>query len=205
MGSVDSLNVTKVINMFASKGVRIVNLSFGSSCGRLPKEEKMWEEVFASHPEIVFVVSAGNSGRNTSFTPFCPAVYSQKFKNVISVTALDPNGQLAVYYDTPVNYGVGVDLAVKSDNLEVLIPYRKNLRWENNANGATSLAAAEISRILTEVVLEGLVWDAQTVKEALIKTSVYSLVLEGVNGTSSEVDEWAFRDFLKKPEDQNLN
>lgn len=198
MGSIDDLNVEDVIGRFAEQGVRLVNLSFGSSCGRLPKEEKMWDEAFERYPEIVFVVSAGNSGFSTSTKPFCPAAFSKVYKNVISVTALSSEGQLAVYYGTPVNFGEDIDLAVKSDNLEVLIPFRKTLRWENNANGATSLAAAEVSRILTEVVLEGLEWNAQTVKELLVKTSVYKPLLEGVNKTSSEVDEWAFREALKR-------
>jgi len=197
MGSVDTFDVREVVSKFVSQGVRLINLSFGAECGRLLKEDFMWQEVFAKNPDVVFVVSAGNSGLNTEVRPFCPAVYSTQFKNVISVTALDSSGQLAVYFGTPVNFGNSVDLAIRSDNLEVLIPYRKNLKWENNADGATSLAAAEVSRILTESILEGLNWDAQTVKEQLVRSSLYRPYLKGVNRSSSELDEWAFRAVLK--------
>jgi len=198
MGSVDILNVHEVVENFAKKGVKLVNLSFGSQCGGLPLEEKMWDEAFANHPEMIFVVSAGNSGLNTSDVSFCPAFYSQKYKNVISVTALGTDGDLAAYFETSVNFGDAVDLAIRADNLEVLIPYRKRLKWENNANGATSIAAAEVSRILTEAVVAGLSWSAQTVKEVLVSTSLKRPELKGVNKHSSEVDEWAFRAALRK-------
>gem|GEM_PF-3151102 len=198
MGSIDDFNVIEVVENFAKKGVRLINLSFGSKCGGFLKEEKMWGEVFALYPKIVFVVSAGNSGLNTFYSPFCPAKFSQIYNNVISVTALDGDGQLAVYYNIAVNYGLNIDLAIKSDNLKVLIPYREKLKWENNANGATSLAAAEVSRILTEATLEGLEWNAQTVKDVFVETSVYSQELEGLTKNSSEVDEAAFKKALKK-------
>jgi len=204
MGSMDILNVHQVIDHFAESGVSLVNLSFGSKCGGFPLEEQMWDEVFAKYPEIVFVVSAGNSGFDTAQTPFCPANYSEKYKNVISVTALGTDGGLATYFEKAVNFGNAVDLAIRADNLEVLIPYKKTLRWENNANGATSLAAAEVSRILTEAVLDGLVWSAQTVKAVLMETSLVRPDLKRVNKQSSEVDEWAFRKALSKVKNKAL-
>jgi hypothetical protein len=198
MGGIDTLDVENVVKNFSKEGVKLVNLSFGSTCGRLPKEEASWEKDFALYPEIIFVISAGNSGYNTRVTPFCPATFSTKFKNVISVTALDGNGQLAVYNETPVNYGTDIDLAIKSNNLPVLFPYRRILKWENNAHGATSLGAAEVSRIITEAILEGYQVDAQTVKKHLVDTSVYAPVLKGVTKHSAEVDEEAFKASLSR-------
>lgn len=197
MGTFDTFNAHEVIGKFVENGVKLVNLSMGGGCGVLPKEDQQWSEVFLKYPNVIFVVSAGNSGLNTADQLFCPVSFSQQFKNVISVTALNGEGLLAHYAGTSVNYGVAIDLAIKADNLPVLYPYRATVNWENNPFGATSLATAEVSRIITEAYLDNLPVDPATVKGKLIESSVYRFELNGLTKYSAEVDEEAFRTLLR--------
>jgi len=194
----DDLNVMEVLKHFRKQGVKIVNMSFGSSCGLLPQEEAQWARAFKKYPDMIFVVAAGNSGILVDEQPACPSFYSRENKNVISVTAVNAADQLASYYGTSVNFGRHVDVAIAADDLPVFVPLQHVNLWNNNPNGATSVAAAEISRILAEAIVDGYVIDPKVVKTQLQSTSRHVPQLEGSVKTSGVVDEVAFRNILQQ-------
>lgn len=199
----DKLDVKKVIGEFSKSGVQVVNLSFGASCGYLPKEEEAWTHVFREYPHMIFVIAAGNSGNNLDYEEHCPAKYSREFANVISVTALDGDGNIAMYVDPekgglrPVNFGLSVDVAIPANHLPVLVPHKHNA-WENNENGATSLATAEVSRVIVAAIADGYKVDPMTVKKKLQETSQKLYQLQELVGSGGRIDEAAFRASLNK-------
>jgi hypothetical protein len=198
----DIFNAAVVIKNFSDLGVQVVNMSFGSSCGALPDEEKMWSKLFKKYSQMIFVISAGNSGQNLDYVEYCPAKFSRENANVISVTSITPDGELSVHFDSQgqevlMNYGRSVDLGIRADNLSVLAPYQHDEEWVPLPVGWTSHAAAEVSRIIAHAIADGYPVHPQTVKEHLIKTSHPSRHLDGFIKSSGEVNEAAFRASLK--------
>lgn len=192
----ETLNVPNIIRRFYNAGVRIVNLSFGSSCGFNPDEERLWEQVFNMYPDMIFVAAAGNSNKNINEEPACPSYYSTKHKHVISVTAADLNG-LSQYYGTYVNYGMNVDVAAIADNHEVYLPLNYGNKKYYEPAGASSIATAEVTRILVEAINQGLKVEPQKVKAQLIESSLKVPALYGKVKSGGIVDEVKFQDLLR--------
>jgi subtilisin family serine protease len=96
----------------ASHGARIVNLSMASF------DRKDWtafEQAAAGHPEILFVVAAGNNDRDIDRRPVYPAALP--LDNLIVVTAARTDGRLV----PGVNWGPQtVDLMVESEGIRAL-------------------------------------------------------------------------------------
>lgn len=197
MGRFDKFTAHTILAEFYTSGVRLVNMSFGSRCGLNKAEGEEWDEVFSTYQKVVFVVSAGNRGFNVDNEPVCPAFYSRKYKNVISVTALNDAGLLASYRGGSVNYGYTVDLATKADNLLVLRPNQRRVVWSNNPEGASSVAAAQVTKMILKAQTQGYLIDAQKVKQQLISAGVYDSRLKGVNKKSNYIEERAFLDYLR--------
>lgn len=205
----DIFNVSEVLKNFSARGVKIVNMSFGSDCGILPLEEHAWSQIFKRYPRIIFVIAAGNSGRNLDYFDYCPAKFSRENANVISVTSVTSDGVISVNIDPEsgrnilTNYGAAVDLAMRADNLPVLAAYHYDdnvgNQWINHSTGWTSHAAAEVSRVIAHAFADGYNVDAQTVKEQLIKTSRKSRFLKDFVKSGGQVDEDAFRATLTRP------
>lgn len=96
----------QMIDDMAAAGIRIVNLSSG--------RDKPWPEFRAAmqaHPEILFVLAAGNGGRDIGERPTYPPAY--RLDNVIVVAATNQDGTLWKQS----NYGDPVDVAIMAVNL----------------------------------------------------------------------------------------
>jgi hypothetical protein len=108
----DMSRLATLIEDAASNGARIVNLSMAS----YDREDwTAFEEAAARHPEILFVVAAGNNDRDLDRRPVYPAAFP--LDNLIAVTAARPDGRLA----RGVNWGPRtVDLMVEADGLWAL-------------------------------------------------------------------------------------
>ncbi|NBP94495.1 MAG: hypothetical protein EBU28_03730 [Gammaproteobacteria bacterium] len=93
----------------AASGARIINMSLGSS------DELEWaafEEAALKHPELLFVVSAGNDGRDIDQDPVFPAALP--LDNMIVVTSVADDGFPA----QGSNWGrESVDLLVPGENI----------------------------------------------------------------------------------------
>ena len=95
----------------AAAGVRIVNLSMGS---RRPSDWTDFEAAARAHPDMLFVVSAGNDGADIDQTPVWPA--SLPLDNLLVVTSADDSGLPA----RGSNWGrKSVDLAVPAEEILV--------------------------------------------------------------------------------------
>lgn len=200
----DHFDVNQVIDRFSALGVKIVNMSFGSECGVLPREELAWAQIFKKYPQMIFVVSAGNAGRNLDSYDYCPARFSRENPNVISVTSATSDGALSVNYDPDLgreilmNYGISVDVAIRADSLNVLVPHQYEQAWTSHAIGWTSHAAAEVTRVLAHAMADGYEVDAQTIKQKLIETSRQSRHLREFVKSGGLVDEVNLRKNLNR-------
>jgi hypothetical protein len=108
----DMSRLGMLIDHAASHGARIVNLSM-TSVDRA--EWAAFEQAARRHPEILFVVAAGNENRDLDQRPVYPAALP--LDNLITVTAARADGHLA----RGVNWGPRtVDLMVEADGLLAL-------------------------------------------------------------------------------------
>jgi hypothetical protein len=108
----DMTRLNALIEHAASHGARIVNLSLAS----FDREEwHAFAQAAARHPEILFVVAAGNDNRDIDRRPVYPAALD--LDNLIAVTAARADGHLA----RGVNWGPrAVDLMVETDGILAL-------------------------------------------------------------------------------------
>jgi hypothetical protein len=108
----DMSRMAVLIDHAANNGARIINLSLTSSDRA---EWAAFEEAATRHPEILFVVAAGNDNRDIDRYPVYPAALS--LDNLITVTAARADGHLA----RGVNWGPRtVDLMVEADGFLAL-------------------------------------------------------------------------------------
>ena len=96
------------VDWLAAQNASIVMMPLGSQS---PDD---WTYFFAAakrHPEILFIISAGNNGVNLGELPIYPAVNA--LENAITVTSTMPDGQLA----EGSNFGIAVDIGLPAENL----------------------------------------------------------------------------------------
>ncbi len=86
----DMSRMTALVEHAARHGARVVNLSLGSN------RRESWldfERTARAHPRLLFVVSAGNNGRDLDVEPVYPAAF--ELPNQLTVTSSDANGRPA--------------------------------------------------------------------------------------------------------------
>lgn len=108
----DMTRMTALVEHAARNGVRVVGLPLGG-----PKREPWvaFERAARAHPDILFVASAGNDGRDIDVTPIWPAAFT--LDNLVVVTSADDFGALA----GGVNRGrTSVDYLVPAEHVPVL-------------------------------------------------------------------------------------
>ena len=107
----DMARMGDVVARARDAGAAIVALPMGS---RHPDDWTNFEAAAQAHPEMLFIVSAGNDGRDIDAQPVYPAALP--LDNVIVVTSAEDDGSLV----RGSNWGtVGVDLLVPAENLAV--------------------------------------------------------------------------------------
>ncbi len=97
-----------LIKWMGKNGAQIVMVPLGS------KNLDDWGEFFkeaAAHPEILFIISAGNNGIDIGKTDIYPAV--NNLTNALTVTSTLKNGEIA----NGSNYGTNVDIGLPAENL----------------------------------------------------------------------------------------
>ena len=119
------------------RGSKIVNCSFGSD---YKSEYKALSSAIKDHPDMLFVVAAGNESRNIDVEPAYPASFDHS--NMIVVAAADIKGEL---WREP-NYGVvSVDVAALGTDTALEPENSKGL------STGTSIATAQVSRIAAKI------------------------------------------------------
>lgn len=128
-----------LIRHAASHDVRIVAIPLG---GNRSAEWQPFAQAATEHPEILFIASAGNNGRNIDNQPVYPAVLD--LKNLITVTSADDYGRPA----DRVNWGPSaVDLLVPAER-QTTLDFDGSTIQVSGSSYAASRIAAMASRLL---------------------------------------------------------
>lgn len=109
-GSGYTSDAIEAIEYAKMMGIKIINCSFGST----DFNQALYDEM--QNSGILFICSAGNTGTDTSKTPFYPASFN--LPNVISVAAVDNAGSLAPFS----NYGGNTEVAAPGSNILTTTP-----------------------------------------------------------------------------------
>jgi hypothetical protein len=151
----DMNRMTELVRDAASKGVRVLNLSMGSN--KL-EDWRAFAAAVKTHRDMLFIVSAGNDGRDIDTRPVYPAAL--KLDNVITVTSAELDGELA----PGSNWGVhSIDLMVPAERVTVTgFNGRKTL-----ASGS-SYAAVRVTALAARLLAKHPHWRAQQLKRAIL-------------------------------------
>jgi type IV secretory pathway protease TraF len=123
-----TFNILKGLDWAASKGVRVINMSFAG-----PRDPSMERALKAAHDKgIVLIAAAGNAG------PKSPPLYPGADPNVIAVTATDVNDKLFSGANR------GPYIAVAAPGVDVLVPAPGGTY---QLTTGTSVSSAEVSGI----------------------------------------------------------
>jgi hypothetical protein len=150
----DMTRMVALVEDAAAHGLRIVNVSL-AGIDRAP-----WlpfVEAARRHPEILFVVSAGNHGRDIDRQPVYPAAFD--LDNMVVATAADEGGGLS----EGANWGARrVDLLVPAQDLPVL-----HVDGQRRPASGSSYAAARVSALATCLLAADPSWRTEQLKAAL--------------------------------------
>lgn len=129
----DMSRMTQLIEHAASHSIRIVGMPLGSN------SYKEWSDFSASvdaHPEILFIVSAGNNGRNIDLNPVYPAAFDHP--NIIVVTSSDDTIRPA----ERTNYGkLSVDYMLPAENIPATDFNAEKIQVSGSSYAVSRLAA----------------------------------------------------------------
>ena len=136
----DMQRMKDLISHAAAAGVRVVNMSLGSN---LESQWTAFEYAALRHPELLFVVSAGNNGRNIDLEPVYPAVLP--LENMLVVSSVASDG----YPADGANWGKeSVDLLAPGEQIAAL-----NFLGETVEVSGSSYAAARVTALASRILL----------------------------------------------------
>lgn len=162
----DMSRMTDLVRDAAAKGVIVVNMSMGSN------DRGDWEAFAAaarSHPQMLFVLSAGNNGRDIDAQPVYPAAL--RLDNAIVVTSSEADGALAFGS----NWGDrSVDLLVPAERLIVT-----GFDGAEVPASGSSYAAVRVSALAARLLARHPDWRAPE-----LKAYVFARALAGFAGAA---------------------
>jgi hypothetical protein len=145
-----------LVERAAGDGVVVLNLSLGS-----PDRERWgaFERAARAQPQMLFVVSAGNDGRDIDQVPVYPAALA--LDNILTVTSSEDDGR----YATGSNHGVRhVDVAIPAER-KVATEFGGAARLVSGA----SYAAARVSALAACLLAAHPDWRARELKRAVLE------------------------------------
>jgi subtilisin family serine protease len=155
----DMTRMAEAVTVAAAAGADIVALPMGS---RNPEDWASFAEAAAAHPDLLFVVSAGNDGRDIDAAPLYPA--SLALENMVVVTSSDDFGRLA----PGSNWGAeSVDLMVPAERLEVT-----DYRGARGSASGSSYAVPRVAALAARLKRAHPDWRAAELKRALFDRAV---------------------------------
>jgi subtilisin family serine protease len=138
----------------AAKGARVVNLAMGSN---RPDEWRSFVTAVKAQAHILFVVSAGNNGRDLDRRPVYPAAFN--LDNMIVVTSADGFGAPA----PGSNWGKGtVDLLVPGERVPVI-----DFSGARTTASGASFAAPRVTALAARLAAAHPEWRAAELKAAI--------------------------------------
>jgi hypothetical protein len=152
----DMTRMADLIEDAAADGVVILNMSLGSNRA---EEWQAFEKAAAAHGEMLFVVSAGNNGRDIDSQPVYPAALN--LENMLVVSSADSSGRPA----PGSNWGrESVDLLVPAEEMLVTDFY-----GHARIVSGSSYAAARVSALAACLLQENPDWRAEILKAAILE------------------------------------
>lgn len=165
----DLARLADLVGDAASHEARIVNLAMASN---QPEPWRAFAEAMAAHPDMLFVVSAGDDGRDLDRRPVYPAAFEAD--NMLVIAAADGFGNPAVGS----NWGKHtVDLLVPGERVPVI----DFLGRATVASGA-SFAAPRIAALAARLLERNPDWSAPELKAAIIARA---RLIDGVGSLTS--------------------
>ncbi|QDV32187.1 S8 family serine peptidase [Tautonia plasticadhaerens] len=180
------------IDLKARHGLNIVALN--NSWGGGGYSQGLFDAIGrADSAGILFVAAAGNNGANTDASAYYPAGYN--LPNIISVAALDRNGNLAGYSNSGAN---SVDLAAPGSAIYSTVPggyasYDGTSMATPHVTGAAALYASKA------LAATGLMPPAARIKEAILGGAIPTPSLTGKTLTGGRLDVPGALDFDATP------
>ena len=145
----------ELVEHAAAAGVRIMNISMGS---RRLSDWTPFEAAARAHPEMLFVVSAGNNGADIDETPIWPAALA--LDNLLTVTSSDVSGLPA----RGSNWGrKSVDLAVPAEEVPVT-----GFDGRVREVSGSSYAAARVSALAACLLAAHPEWSTPELRSAIL-------------------------------------
>ncbi len=144
----------EIVEATAQTPAKIVVMSLGGY------NREQWQN-FASaahrHDDILFIISAGNDGRNIDEKPIYPASFTHD--NFLVVTSTDAFGRLPIES----NWGVqSVDVAVPAERLDVI-----DHRGAKGKASGSSYAVPRIAALAARLAKKHPLWSAFEIKNAI--------------------------------------
>ena len=148
-----------LVDHAADRGARVLNMSLVSF--HRP-EWHAFEVAIIRHPNILFVVAAGNDRRNLDHRPVYPAALS--YPNMITVTAATGGGRLV----KDANWGRStVDLMVPADQIEVI-----DFDGSSRVVTGSSYGAARVTALVACLLAAYPDWSMEQVKDRLFRLAI---------------------------------
>ena len=145
----------ELVEHAVAAGIRIMNISMGS---RRLSDWTAFEAAARSHPEMLFVVSAGNNGVDIDETPVWPAALA--LDNLLTVTSSDASGLPA----RGSNWGrESIDLAVPAEEVPVT-----GFDGRVREVSGSSYAAARVSALAACLLAAHPEWTTQELRSAIL-------------------------------------
>ncbi len=137
-------------------GAIVVNMAMGSDNRA---DWRAFERAAASRPHMLFIVSAGNNGRDIDQTPVYPAALT--LENILTVTSSDAFGKLA----QGSNFGrEAVDVMTPGERVRVI----DHRGVESQASGS-SFAAPRISALAARLLARRPEWKGSDLRDAILR------------------------------------
>lgn len=155
----DMTRMSALVAAAAAAGAGIVALPMGS---RKQADWTSFAEAAEQHSDLLFIVSAGNDGRDIDQVPLYPA--SLDLENMIVVTSADAFGRLA----SGSNWGAhSVDLMVPAEQLEVT-----DYRGARGRASGSSYAVPRVAALAARLKAAHPDWRAGELKRAILARAV---------------------------------
>jgi len=152
----DMTKMADAVGWLAGHGVRIVNLAMGSNS---ESEWAAFAEAARTHPRMLFIISAGNNGRDIDTQPVYPA--SLGLSNSIVVTSSEPDGRLA----QGSNWGAqSVDIMVPGERVGVT-----DHRGAPGKASGSSFAVPRITALAVRALAQHPDWHGPELRDWILK------------------------------------
>lgn len=155
----DMARMAEMVEAARAAGALLVSMPMGSNKAA---DWTAFEAAARARPEMLFVVSAGNNGRDIDETPVYPAVLD--LDNLLVVTSAEDDGRLA----QGANWGrESVDLMVPAENLAVV-----DFTGAPNSGSGSSFAVPRVAALAARLLADNPGWRAPELKAAILDRAV---------------------------------